>query len=123
MLKLERIVVLIILVGILYHYSETVQRQVDTLSAAVPLVQTYVEMTRYTGALESYVAKNSHMPHDLTEWLRGTFSSMTGKDPAADFFGTLYMPDRGEGIHWLRSCGRDTSCRTEDDLVMAISVD
>ena len=119
-MRLGKLVALVIILALLYHYLDLIQASTKNLSGIYPSVVTYMEMFSYSSGLRTYVTDNNELPPDLPEWLDANFLPKAGKRCSEDYFGKKYRGGREIDTFYIRSCGFDRRCNTKDDLVLNI---
>lgn len=117
-MKPGKLVALIVLGALAWEHQEALGRHTDLVREMGPLARTYMEMRQYRTALMAELHRNNGQPpRGVHAWLDRTFNR--GTRPASqDLWGSRYQVQRGDYRRWyLRSCGPDTRCGTDDDLV------
>lgn len=113
-----RLIALIVMGFLGWEHKGALEPHLAMVREARPLVITYTEMRQYRPALIAEIRRNGgQAPPDAHAFLDGRFHR--GERRASDdLWGSRYRIERGDHRRWyLRSCGPDRACRTEDDLV------
>ncbi len=76
---------------------------------------TYLSLSQFVPALQTYYAEHTRLPPDLGGFLRANFSAK-GHDPGLDYWDKPFTLTEKSNEFTLTSCGIDRTCSTEDDL-------
>lgn len=116
-------VILVVLAVVGFIFREPLLVQWDNARAILPKLRTEMEMNEIRTALEAEMGRGvGEPPADFTAWLEDRFDPKGEKPPSVDRYGEPYRLERGDqrGTWAVRSCGRDTVCHTEDDLLVTV---
>lgn len=116
-----KLIVMVIMAVLGYQNQVAVAKYLEYLKNASPLIQTYMEMDSFKTKMAEYVQVNEgRLPENIGEWINQNFKSAQKSDMSLDFFGTPYQmaQDQNASRVYLKSCGPDKECSTDDDIEM-----
>ena len=123
---MNKLVILLVLLGIGWFFREPLGDLVDRVKEIPPRVRTEMDMRGYVDGLRAHIEDEGEPPDPLAEWIDERFPPKgAGQLSSEDRYGTPYQVTRNRELGgWqLRSCGPDTRCHTEDDIVVSLAGD
>jgi len=104
---------------VLYQSSDRVRDIVERVRNVFWEFKVSLELNSIAQNLRPGLASGGSPPGDLREYLRENLAS-DEEDPSLDAWDTPYQLRREGNLILVASCGPDTECETEDDIVTPV---
>ncbi|GAB4293073.1 MAG: hypothetical protein Kow0090_07260 [Myxococcota bacterium] len=98
--------------------SEAITANLGNLTEIVGVIRTQMEVGSISDAIYQEYRYDHKFPRNFEAFLRKNVESKDeNRDVTKDYWGTPFKLEVGNDEFYIRSCGPDTSCGTEDDIV------
>lgn len=121
-MSLGKLVTLGVLGALGWQHQALLKDKLQLVRHTVPTFQTYRAMRAIRSPLAKYAQEHGgRYPSNVNAWIAESVDGRGNENVGHDFWGNPYRisrePDRE---YYLRSCGPDGACGTEDDLLVKI---